>query len=250
MSVPAKAFQQWLHRCAPGLSSAEVCRIAGIKRSTLAQQMVRGKVSISTIVSIARALGLDVVGALAGFEKYQDLPDGAAQPTAAELISQVSDMDLLREILSRQGSTENPPPPAGSTFPRDWALAPLPHRTSVRCWIDAVGPVDLRQRIAKEAAIAPQNLSSQISANRLAPDLAIVAARIAGVGLTNGLVVTGTITSVEAGWMPGSRTAALQAMPSAALVTLAAGRLENLGRTLRRFDADNEQAAALWENLG
>ncbi|WP_427018566.1 hypothetical protein ACQCSX_08550 [Pseudarthrobacter sp. P1] len=244
MSVSAKAFAQWLHSTAPGLTNAEVCRLAGIKRSTLAQQLVRGKVAMSTVVAVARALGQDVVGALSGFEKFADLATGAAAPTADELISQVSDMDLLREILDRQARADAAPAPPA------WELSTVPHRTSVRCWIDAVGPGDLRQQIAKNTAVAPQNLSAQITANRLAPDIAIAAARIAGVGLTNGLVVASLITPAEAGWAEGARAEALAALPSSALVTLAAVRLENLGRTLRRLDNDNEQSTALWENLG
>lgn len=244
MSVPAKAFQQWLHTSAPSMTTAEVCRLAGIKRTTLAQQLVRGKVAVTTVVSIARALDIDAVGSLSRFERFADLAAGSAAPTPDELISQISDMDLLREILTRQGGTDSSHPPQLKK------LSDIPHRTSVRCWIDAVGPGDLRQQLARDAAIAPQNLSSQITANRLAPAVAVAAARIAGVGLANGLVVTGILTAEEAGWAPDARTRALANLPSSALVTLAAGRLENLGRTLRRLDADNEQSNALWENLG
>ncbi|WCI09786.1 hypothetical protein PJ267_10105 [Arthrobacter sp. OVS8] len=43
MPLPAKAFQLWLHGVAPTASTADICRISGIKRTTLAQQLVRGR---------------------------------------------------------------------------------------------------------------------------------------------------------------------------------------------------------------
>ena len=41
MAVTAKAFQLWRSRIAPQDTVSDVCRVAGIKRSTLAQQLVR-----------------------------------------------------------------------------------------------------------------------------------------------------------------------------------------------------------------
>lgn len=126
----------------------------------------------------------------------------------------------------------------------------MPHRTSVRSWIDAIDASDLRQRISRELGIAPQNFSAQLSANRLTPDAAIQAARIAGVGLTGGLAASGLLTPVEAGWAEGAREEALRTLSDTDLVFLAASRLDALGKTLRRVDQDNEQSNALWENLG
>lgn len=244
MSVPAKAFQQWLNVVAPGTSMAAVSALAGIKRSTLAQQLVRGKVSISTIVNISRALNVDVVGSLAGFDTYRDLATGSKPPTEAELISQISDVELLQQIILRNGAAEFRAPAPQQP------LGPLPHSTSVRNWVGAIDTMDLRQRISQELRMAPQNFSAQLSANRLRPDLAIAAARIAGVGLANGLVVTGLLTPQEAGWPRGAREQVLAELPDADLVALAAVRLEALSKTLRRIEADNEQTMALWENLG
>src|SRR5688500_3919245 len=96
MPLPAKAFQRWLHGVAPDTSTADVCRLSGIKRTTLAQQLVRGKVGEATVVSISRAFGVNPVAALACFEIYHGLAEQAAPPTPQELVSQISTVDLLR----------------------------------------------------------------------------------------------------------------------------------------------------------
>lgn len=244
MTVAAKNFQHWLSHVAGSTSQAAVCRAAGIKRSTLAQQLVRGRVSLATIAAVSRSLDLPVVASLSTFPKFEDLATGIKAPTAAELLSQISDADLLQEILNRNVAAEN------GTAAEAVQLSPIPHRYSVRAWLDAVDSTDLRQRVARNAAIAPQNLSAQISANRLKAELAIESARIAGVGLTNGLVATGFLSPAEAGWVPGSRAAALRSTSNSALVSLAAVRLEALGRILRRAEDDTIAANNVWEYLG
>ena len=101
MPLPAKAFQLWLHRVAPSASTADLCRISGIKRTTFAQQLVRGKVAETTLVSISRALDLSPLAELASFEHYAELAAPPQPPTPAELVSQVATMDLLRAVISR-----------------------------------------------------------------------------------------------------------------------------------------------------
>lgn len=244
MTVPAKAFQQWLAGVAGTTSHAAVCRAAGIKRSTLAQQLVRGRVSVATVAAVSRSLQLPVVESLSAFAKFNDLATGLKPPTSAELLSQVSDTDLLTEILKRRQRSDAGPDAAVLE------LSPPHHRASVRTWLDAVGPADLRAQVAREVGIAPQNLSTQISGNRLTAELAVASARIAGVGLANGLVASGFLSPGEAGWLPGARSVALRQTPDSALVLLAAERLESLGRTLRRIEADTDAAQKVWENLG
>lgn len=244
MTVPSKNFQQWLNSVAGTASHSAVCRAAGIKRSTLAQQLVRGRVSVATVAAVSRSLHLPVVQSLSTFEKYQDLAAGVLPPTDAELLSQVSDTDLLQEILNRSTAADN------GTEAREVSLAPIPHRVSVRTWLDAVGPADLRQRAARAAGIAPQNLSTQVTANRLTPELAIHCARIAGVGLANGLVATGFLSSDEAGWMPHAREELLRRTPNSTLLALSAERMEALGKTMKRLEADAEADQSVWENLG
>lgn len=244
MTVPAKLFQQWLKAVAGDTSQAALCRAAGIKRSTLAQQLVRGRVSLGTVAAVSRSLDLPVVQSLAAFPAFADLPAGIKAPSQAELLSQISDIDLLSEIINRNLVAEQ------GCSPNPITLTPAPHRSSVRSWFDAVDTSDLRQKLARQAAIAPQNLSAQISANRLTPELAIESARIAEVGLTNGLVSTGFLTPIEAGWDTDARAVALRATANSVLASLAAQRLEAVSRILRRTEEDSQAAQSVWENLG
>ena len=244
MPVPAKAFQHWLHGVAPAASTAEICRISGVKRTTLAQQLVRGKVAETTVVSISRALGINPTEALSSFEAYAELTRLAQPPTAAELVSQVATMDLLRAVISRSAADH---PDAAGTLR---VLSPAPHATSVRNWVDSIDDGELRHRISAATGVAPQNYSAQLTANRLSPELAVATSRAAGVGFTGGLVATGLITEAEAGWRPGARQAALEALSDGELAVLAGDRLQALGRTLRRQEQEQAQAEKIWENLG
>ncbi len=244
MAVTAKAFQLWRPRIAPEDTVSDLCRTAGIKRSTLAQQLVRGKVSVSTIVAIARGYSLSVVDALAEFNGFEDLPSGITAPTAAELLSQVSHIDILRLLVARSGTTE-----CVWTDSR-LGLAAFPHRNSVRAWIEAIDPGDLRQQLASSTGVARQNLSAQLTAGRLAPWIAVQAGRIAGVSLASGLVVTGLLTPEEGGWPEDRRAGALRAIDDLDLVLLARDRLDVLGKQMRRAELDDGRDRALWENLG
>ncbi|VDR30884.1 Uncharacterised protein [Arthrobacter agilis] len=243
MAVTAKAFQLWRSQIAPQDTVSDVCRVADIKRSTLAQQLVRGKVSVSTVVAIARGYGLPIVGALAVFDGFEDVPDGVRDPTDAELVSQVSHIDILRLLVARSRDEEC----AGSDLQLD--LAPFPHRNSVRAWIEAIDPGDLRQRLATSTGVARQNLSAQLTAGRLVPEIAVEAARIAGVSLTSGLVVTGLLTPAEGGWPPDGRSRALCAMSDLDLVFLARDRLDVLGKQIRRAELEDGRDRTIFAAL-
>ena len=239
MSVSAKAFTAWRQLAAPGESTAALCRLAGIKRSTLAQQLVRGKVSESTVVRVARACDLEPVQALSYFEEYSGLAAGVRPPLDAELISQVNYVSILKVLVARSEGEDRMP-----------ELSAYPHPYSVRAWFDAVDPGDLRQRLAAETGVAPQNLSAQLQAGRLSPELAVAAGRLAGVSLASGLVVTGVLTPDEAGWPLQGREQALFRLSASELVLLARDRLEVLGKALRKMEHDENRKQTLLENLG
>ncbi|WP_458107308.1 hypothetical protein M1D51_16755 [Arthrobacter sp. R3-55] len=240
MPLPSKAFQRWLHGVAPDASTADVCRIAGIKRTTLAQQLVRGKVAESTLVSISRGFHVDPVQALSTFDLYADLRGAPVAPTPCELVSQVATIDLLRAVVERSEPGSAPAAP----------LSEPPHPTSVRNWVDAIDDGELRHRVSEATGIAPQNFSAHLTANRLPPELAIATSRAAGVGPAGGLVAGGLITEAEAGWAPNARREALDRMSQSALVTLAGERLLAMGKTLKRQEQDHERTERIWENLG
>lgn len=243
MTLSAKAFQRWLQSIAPDASTADVCRVSGIKRTTLAQQLVRGKVSVSTVVSISRAYKINPVAALAGFDAYSALAGPPRPPTRNELVSQISSADLLRALLVRPAMDAV----RGAAAP---ALSPAPHATSVKNWVDAIDDGEVRHRVSASTGVAPQNYSAQLTANRLSPELAMATALAAGVGPAGGLVATGLVTEEEAGWPPGARQAALDSLSDGELTALAGDRLQALGKVLRRQEQDQAQTEKIWENLG
>ena len=245
MPLPAKAFQRWLHGVAPDASVADVARASGVKRTTLAQQLVRGKVAEATVVGISRAFNINPVAALGSFEPYRDLGKPPIPPTLQELVSQIATADLLHAIIAR---TERDAGTGKGTGPP--GLGPPPHPTSVKNWVDAIDDGELRHRVSTATGVAPQNYSAQLTANRLAPELAVATSRAAGVGLASGLVAAGLVTEAEAGWPPGARQAALDSMTDGELTILAGERLQALGKTLRRQEHDQRQTETIWENLG
>jgi hypothetical protein len=258
MPLPAKAFQRWLHGIAPDTSMADVCRLSKVKRTTLAQQLVRGKVAEATVVRISRAFNVDPGASLAYFDTYRDLAGPLIPPRQEELVSQIATVDLLREVIARTvpgadgaADSEGGVPEAGARRAvEEWELDPTPHATSVKNWVDAIDDGELRHRVSAATGIAPQNYSAQLTANRLAPEVAIATSRAAGVGLTSGLIAAGLITEAEGGWPPGARRAALDRLSDGTLTALAGDRLQALGRTLRRQEQDQEQTEKIWENLG
>ena len=242
MPLPAKAFQRWLSGVAPDTSTADICRVSGVKRTTLAQQLVRGKVAEATVVSISRAYNINPVAALATFDTYSGLAGSPVPPTDKELVSQIATVDLLRAVIVRTA-------PEGSAGGAQPLLSPPPHATSVKNWVDAIDDGELRHRVSAATGVAPQNYSAQPTANRLAPELAVATSRAAGVGPASGLVATGLITEAEAGWPPDARQAALDRLTDGELTALAGDRLQALGKTLRRQEQDQEQTERIWENL-
>ena len=249
MPLPAKAFQRWLHGVAPDTSTADICRLSGVKRTTLAQQLVRGKVAEASVVSISRAFGLNPVAALAHFETYRGLADQVVPPTPQELVSQISTVDLLRAVIARSAIEPDPHSSEAGRGPAP-ELGPAAHATSVKNWVDAIDDGELRHRVSAATGIAPQNYSAQLTANRMAPEVAIATSRAAGVGLTGGLVATGLVTEAEAGWNPGARQSALEKMSDGDLTVLAGDRLQAMGKTLRRQEQDQDQTDMILENLG
>ncbi|HKS01758.1 MAG TPA: hypothetical protein VJS86_08770 [Arthrobacter sp.] len=245
MPVSAKAFQRWLQGVAPDISIADVAKASGVKRTTLAQQLVRGKVAEATVVGISRAFNINPVAALSSFEQYRDLRAAAVPPTLQELVSQISTVDLLQAVIAR---TERDGVGGAVAAPPE--LSPPPHATSVKNWVDAIDDGELRHRVSAATGVAPQNYSAQLTANRLAPELAVATSRAAGVGPASGLVATGLVTETEAGWPPGARQAALDRLSDGDLTALAGDRLQALGKTLRRQEHDQRQTEQIWENLG
>lgn len=243
MSITAGSFNEWLAKSGLPDGTSELSRLLGMKRTTLHNQRMRGNVAVPTIIAAARAARINPLEALASFEPYAALVDEVRPVTNAELISQVSHVDALVHLLSR----------IRADFARSLGVVPLadiPSDGSVRNWIDAIDPGELRSHVATEGNIALSNLSAQLTENRLAPELAILASRFAGVSSTSGLVVSGLVTPSEAGWPIYGRENALSELGDLELLDLVMLRLAALHRqTKKRVEAE-EAAADYLETLG
>lgn len=243
MSVSVRAFNDWLDSVGLPTGASDLSKHLGIKRTTLQNQRIRGRVSVPTVIAAARVANINPLDALGTFEPYAEL-GGIRQPvTAAELISQVSYIDALVHLMSR----------VRADFARTLggvAMGPIPGEDAVRNWIDAIDTGDLRRRIAEQPGITASNLSAQITDNRLTPELAIAASRIAGVSTASGLVVSGLVTPAEAGWPLYGRENALAELGDVELIDLVSSRLATLRRhTKKKVDAD-EAAQNYLETLG
>ncbi|MGC5172042.1 hypothetical protein ACLQ2Q_15455 [Microbacterium sp. DT81.1] len=244
MSVAAGAFRQWAaHAGLPG-NTAAIAQVIGLARPTLQKQFIRGRVQEGVVIRAARALRLDPVGVLSQFPEYADLGAGVRPPLAVEVLSQVTVDDALLELLRRRR------PDNGQTLAtmQTWPEPPIPD--GLRQWIDAVDPGDLRRTLAGRMAIAPSNLSAQITTNKVAPRALVEAARIANTSLVSGLAVAGVVTLDEAGWTRNARAAAMTQLRDSALHDLVTSRIAAAQRAARRLEADEEAAQRIRDTLG
>lgn len=240
MPITAKEFQHWADTRLSGKSWAIISKASGVKRTTLHQQIVRGRVSETTLVAVARAYALPVVQSLSEFEPYSDLATGIGIVSAEELLSQIIYSDVLKEILQRAGDYSEL---------SELDLRPFPHKDSVRAWVDAIDTGNLRQRVCSTWNIAATNLSAQLR-TKLSPELAVSIARHAETAPANGLVVIGLINAEEGAWPVEGRINALRSLADRDLISLAVQKLNVLNRAPGRKGEDESRAEAFWENLG
>jgi hypothetical protein len=228
MSVDAGPFKAWLADLTSGDSVSAACRQADLRRATLTQQLIRGRVPESTVVALARAYGQEPLIALSGFPEYRDLTVSPTSPSDAEVLSQIAYRDVLKELL-RRSDLETPP-----AF-REEDLEPAPFPGSVRAWIEAIDPGRLRQRLADDLRMAPSNLSTQITSGTLPPLSALHAARLAGTSLGSALIVTGLITPLEGGWGVDARAVVLTHCADETLIAASINALEGLQKAMARY---------------
>jgi hypothetical protein len=113
-----------------------LCRTAGIKRSTLAQQLVRGglggdadrhrpQLRPGPVRPLANSRGTRTFRRHAGADKRRTPEPGCPH------------LDILKLLVRAQGE-------GGARLPGGppEALIPFPHRNSVRAWIEAIDPGD------------------------------------------------------------------------------------------------------------
>jgi hypothetical protein len=233
MAVSTQEFRSWLCQESLPHTVAGISSATGLARTTVHHQLARGRVGETTVVALARACGVDPIYALGSFESYRDLPAGLREPSPAEVLSQVSSVDVLAEVLARDTGD------GGPAVDTERELRGFPHAESVRMWVEAIDPGGLRKHVSEATGISISNLSTQISQNRFTPASALHAARFAGVSLANGLVMTGILTPAEASWHPTAREDALKELPDLELLLMAEARIYTLRRRAHRRSAAN-----------
>lgn len=243
MTVSARDFTAWLIDSGLPTSTAELSRLIGLKRTTLQNQRIRGRMTVPTVIAAARAAELNPLDVVGQFPSYTALIDDRLPVTPAELLSQVTHTDALVHLLTQ----------IHADFAHrlaDVKLSTIPNEESVRTWIDAIDPGDLRRQVTAQSGMAPSNFSTQLTDNKLAPELAILVSRICGVSSASGLVVSGLITPEEAGWPLYGRENALLEMGDIELIDLVSARLATLKRTTKKKVDTTEANENYLETLG
>lgn len=243
MPLPGAELLAWLETNGYPTSVSELSRAISLPRGTLRNQMARNSVAEGTVVALARHFGANVLRALGAFETYAGLAEDSRGPAPVEVLSQVHYADVLAELLARSGRE-------GASGLRGRALVGIPHEESVRSWLDAVDNGELRRRISEETGVATNNISTQLTHNRLSPELAYAASRLAGVSPASGFVVTGLITPAEGLWPARAREDALLEASDEDLLAVAQNRLSMLQRLVRRRRAATDLETKLSEFLG
>lgn len=240
MPLAAGEVQQWAERELAGDGWGDIAKRSGVKRTTLHQQLIRGRVAEKSVVMIARAYQLSVIDTLATFSPYRDLVQELRPPRETELLSQVIYSDVLKEILRRRGEAFSA---------AEQTLEPFPFPDSVRAWVDAIDPGTIRRDVADQLGITPSSLSSQLR-RTLNPENAVVLARHGGVAPSNGLVIIGLIREEEGLWPAVGRLKTLRSASDDDLIGLAIGKLTVLKRNSGGDPGEAEQLEQILESLG
>lgn len=234
------AFAAWLAMVGAPSRSGELAPLIGENAGKIRAQRIRSRVSWSVVVAVSRALGRNPVRDLQGFPVFAAVD--AVQPSAREALSQVQVEDVLLEISKRRRTQI-----ARMVGAAGYELQSFPFDDSTRYWFDAIdSDGTLRAKLIDATTLDKASLSRAVSANTLTPEQAVTAATLAGGTPTVGLVITGLVSSAEAGWSPTLRDTALIESSDTELIDLADARL----RTLRRRIRAEQVEVNYWKTLG
>lgn len=243
MTVDARPFRLWVQQAGLPTGVSELARGLGLGRSTLQAQILRGRITEETVVLAARLAKANPVEVLSTFDQYRELEAQIMPPTTAEVLSQTTYIDISVEVTERLGGVM-----AGT---RDHYIEPsLPTVDGVRSWLNTVDPGEIRRTMAAEFKISSQNISTLLAQNRLRPDLAIYASKVAGVSSTSGLVVTGLITPEEGGWPHRARTLTLAGLTESELIGQLIARGQFASRVLGQALEEHAKAQKFRSTLG
>lgn len=243
MSVSTRDFNDWLHGAGLPTGVADLSTLLGMKRTTIQNQRLRGRMTVQTVIAAARAAHLNPLDVLGLFPSYTALVDERLPVTPAELLSQVTHTDALVHLMSQIRADI-------AHRLADVSMSPIPSGESVRNWIDAIDPGDLRRQVTAQTGVAPSNFSAQLTENRLAPNLAMLVSHICGVSSASGFVVSGLVTPAEAGWPLYGRENVLSEIGDIELIDLVSARLATLRRVTKKKVDTAEANNHYLETLG
>ncbi|WP_148045156.1 hypothetical protein [Arthrobacter oryzae] len=245
MPVSTAEFREWLERGSLSPSPTALSTLTGINRGTLNNQLRRGNVAESTVIAIARAIGANVIDALSVFSPYRIIRSRPIEPSPAEVLSQVHHADLMAELQFRTSQKHYP-----RGLRKEIDLIAFPHDGSVRAWIDAIDPGDVRQRMSQDTGMALTYIATQLTENKLNPHLAIAASKAGEGSFATGLVVTELITPAEGGWQIRAREDELLEVSDDVLVDAISARIHLLQRRVKQRKEAREYAEKMTELLG
>jgi len=232
MPIPQEEFVDWLSAIGKSPSPSELSRISGMNRTTVQAQLRADHVPETTVLLLARKLGLDPLDQLSTFSPYQDLVAGTRDPSLPEVLSQLNYWDVADEMSSRADRAAIQP---GLGL---WALG-----NGLRDWIQSIDPGGLRVELSARFGVLRPNVSAMITKNRMPMPMLVEAARIAQVSLASGLVVTGLLTLEEGRWPTRIREDALGEISDLELVDLLS---EKLAAIRGELVSDTSTVQGLW----
>lgn len=230
MPLAAAQVRSWLQAQESPLSISAAAAGASMSRIALSQQLMRGRVTESVIVSSSRIMGLDPLAELAGFEEYADLMP--ANPATREALACIDWPELFQAVgMSQRGLSFG-----------DRDLGPVTFPNASRIWVDALdaGSGALRASVATALGTSTSSIAHSITAG-LKPHLAAEFSRQAGTPVASALVVSGLITSQEAGWTRDARSRAVLATPMPELLELVGIRSTSALRAEKRVRSFEEE---------
>ncbi|MDV2982487.1 UNVERIFIED_CONTAM: hypothetical protein Q9R71_35460 [Actinomycetes bacterium ARC8] len=187
MKLTRNDVQAWLDKVAPDSGITTLSQNAGLPRLRLFQQMHAGNVPPSTVVHIARSLGLDPLKQLNSFSVFKNVAPEA--PSPKEISAFVPTSSMLRACAARMDKS---PLPGVEVEDDNSEYTP-------RFWFDLADDGKLREALKVDLKISQPTLWKMLR-TRLREDVSLYVADYAGFPLSSALVVCGLLTPQECGW--------------------------------------------------
>ncbi|MFC5133021.1 hypothetical protein [Paeniglutamicibacter kerguelensis] len=213
MVFVASDANRWFNTVAPGTGLSVLSKGAGFSRIRILQQMADDRVKEETIIGVSRALHLDPLEQLRTFPGYESL--APSRPEPREVDAFIRWEHLLRACAALE---------LGDPV-TDSSLGPTFFRGTSRQWVDSIDPDrGLRKHLQQYGPVTSQGLSSMLN-GPLRIDLALLAAKYAGVPQVSALVASQLLTPAEAGWDAEERVQWLHGLGKVERLHLVKGRI-------------------------